>query len=121
MSQQNILDPKYDDPKIVSIDSCLPVTDGQEGDKNTAVATGMLVYPNPAEQTVHVNYHFSREEAQKRIAVYDMTGSRVAEYLVPQAHGSHSIQVVEWTAGVYILRMEEDGQAIHTQKLTIRH
>lgn len=105
------------------LERLMPTDDGQEQeeDKKTEMATGMLVYPNPAERVVKVNYHFASDQSQKRIAVYDMTGRCVGEYPAPQAHGTHSIPVEGWISGIYIVRMEENGQAIHNQKLTIQH
>jgi hypothetical protein len=84
------------------------------------LSTGMLVFPNPATQAVSVNYHFGTG-AEKRLVVYDLSGRRVASVPVTEAHGSHTLQVESWIPGIYLVRMEENGKAIHTQRLTISH
>lgn len=86
------------------------------------VQTGMLVFPNPANQSVTINYNYgAANESRRRIMVYDITGRRVMETPVTEHSASHQLDVSNWTQGVYVVRMEEDGRAVHTARITITH
>lgn len=89
--------------------------------EETPVATGLLVFPNPANQTVSVNYRFGGTDATRQLVVYDMAGRKVSVVPVAGADGTQTLQVADWTPGVYVLRMEENGHILHTQKITISH
>jgi hypothetical protein len=87
-------------------------------------ADGMMVYPNPASHTVGVSYNFGTAasgDAARRIAVYDMMGRPVYTASVHEAIGNLSIPVESLAAAVYIVRMEQNGRTVHTQRLSITH
>ncbi|MBW7914695.1 MAG: T9SS type A sorting domain-containing protein [Taibaiella sp.] len=86
------------------------------------IQTGMIVYPNPANQSVTINYNYGEQnDSRRRIVVYDMIGRKMKEIPVTGYNDSHRLDVASWTQGVYILRMEENGSAVHTMRVTITH
>ena len=86
------------------------------------VPTGMLVYPNPAGQAINVNYSYGgNDEKMRVINVFDMNGRKIATEQVQGASGTRSFNSANWVSGVYIIRMEEDGKALHTQRVTVTH
>lgn len=84
--------------------------------------TGMVLYPNPANESLTVNYRYRTDNVQnKRLIVNDLLGRKVAEVPLSNLTGSHKLNVAQWTQGVYIVRMEENGATIHTARITITH
>ena len=91
-------------------------------DNNTIVATGMIVYPNPAGNTVHVNYNYGQAgDGARQIVIYDIMGRKIANEVVNDIAGTVDIQLNDIVAGSYIVRMEENGKAIHTDHLSVTH
>lgn len=111
------------DKMIVDLPPC-NWTPQRQANPNAAVAeedaTGMLVFPNPAGNTVAVEYEFGKETHKDRaIQVFDITGRRVTRQVVSDRHGVWKLQTGEWVPGTYIVRMEADGKAVQTQRLVI--
>ena len=112
----------YDYWKVSKLPICSwtpekPAVEQADGDQ---AATGMLVYPNPAGSIVNVNYIYGNDHtADRRIAIYDATGRKVAETQVYDSKGSTSLSLSNLAAGVYLVRMEENGRSIHVQQLSV--
>ncbi|MBS1530569.1 MAG: T9SS type A sorting domain-containing protein [Bacteroidetes bacterium] len=95
---------------------------GQPLDTLQQVATGMVVYPNPATKTANVNYNFGYTgNVSRHIQVYDMTGKMVAQVPVTDMDGTISVPVANLAAGTYVVRMEEEGKTIQVAHLAITH
>ena len=85
-------------------------------------ATGLLVYPNPANSTVTAQYNYGIEANRTRaIILYDMLGREVLKQMATGVQNTTSLSTSNLPAGSYLLRMTEDGRAIQSQKLTIVH
>ena len=71
-------------------------------------------YPNPASSALTVSYELATDGAVE-LSVYDLSG-RLVETLVSgeQTAGRHSVSWDSSTSatGVYLLRLETDGEAI---------
>ncbi|MEO6831093.1 MAG: T9SS type A sorting domain-containing protein [Chitinophagaceae bacterium] len=86
--------------------------------------TGMMVYPNPAQHTMNVNYNYGKNVATdgaRRIVVYDLTGKAVFTQAVNDATGTISIPVDALAGAVYMVRMEQNGLTIQIQRVSITH
>lgn len=111
----------------VDLPSCTWTAERQTHGSNTTqtqeAATGMMVYPNPANQQVMVQYNYGTgsADATRHIIIYDMVGKVVSTQPATDAKGTVSVSTAELAAGSYMVRMEESGKTIHTQKLTISH
>ena len=82
----------------------------------------MIVYPNPAGNTVHVNYNYGQAgDGARQIVIYDIMGRKIANEVVNDIAGTVDIQLNDIVAGSYIVRMEENGKAIHTDHLSVTH
>ena len=97
-----------------------------EQDKNaegiTKTVSGLLLYPNPAQQALNVSYSFgSTGMADRHINVYNLQGVLMQALKPASPNGMEMISVQDWPAGIYIIRMEEDGQLVQVQKATIVH
>ncbi|MEO6831091.1 MAG: T9SS type A sorting domain-containing protein, partial [Chitinophagaceae bacterium] len=90
----------------------------------TTSPTGMMVYPNPAQHTMNVNYNYGKNVATdgaRRIVVYDLTGKAVITQAVNDATGTMSIPVDALAGAVYMVRMEQNGRAVQIQRVSITH
>ena len=112
----------------VNLPACTWVPEKHAGNGNDEenvvpqVVTGMLVYPNPAQTAVTVNYIYGKEStADRRIKIYDALGRKIADMQVTDAAGSVTIPLNSVAAGTYLVRMEESGQTVHLQHLSVTH
>lgn len=83
--------------------------------------TGMLLHPNPAQAEVNVTYTYPPGNAQRSMRVYDALGRQVAAVPVGTASGTVTIPLGNAAPGIYLVKMEEDGRALHVQRLVISH
>ncbi|MBS1616564.1 MAG: T9SS type A sorting domain-containing protein, partial [Bacteroidetes bacterium] len=94
------------------------------GSSASKTATGMLVYPNPANHDVTVSYNYgdaTPTDVLRRIMVYDMVGKPVYIHPVTGAVGNMQISVESLASGTYLLRMEENGRTIQVQRISVVH
>ncbi|MEM6327949.1 MAG: T9SS type A sorting domain-containing protein, partial [Bacteroidota bacterium] len=101
-------------------ESPAPITEElpQEAILTAPVLALEALYPNPSEGNATVAFSLAREGAV-RVAVYDALGREVvvAAEGTHQA-GRHTASVLDLAAGVYVVRMEADGETF-TQRLTV--
>ena len=117
---------------IVRVPSCTWVAE-RSGDSTSnatptplvdmaTLANALLVFPNPASGSVTVSYDYGTGDYMGRsLEVYDMMGRKVAATTPGEVHGNWILDMTNWTAGVYIVRMEADGKTLQTQRLVITH
>ncbi|MBX2907250.1 MAG: PKD domain-containing protein [Taibaiella sp.] len=86
------------------------------------IATALLVFPNPASREVSISYDFGFEiAAQRSVAIFDITGRKLEQTFIESRSGTWKVDTDKWTAGTYIVRMEENGHTLHAQRLLINH
>lgn len=91
-------------------------------DKVTQIVNSMLVYPNPASQLVHVAYNYGNQPyGEKSIAVFDAMGRKIAATAVTTINGDWIVNTADWSPGMYVIRMEADGQPLQTQRLIVNN
>ena len=95
-------------------------TDGQT--MEALSATSMLVFPNPASNVVTISYDYGTNiYGTRNLTVYDAMGRKM-DYTMPQdQHGSWNLSTQNWASGIYIIRMEGEGQALQTQRMVVVH
>jgi len=69
---------------------------------------GVSLYPNPANDVVHVVSSASFEGS--RLSVYDVTGRRVFETVLDQRN-VQTVNTAAWSAGLYTVKLENNGNA----------
>lgn len=80
--------------------------------------TEVNVYPNPAKDLVTVSFD-AAFNANRSIVLYDLLGSKVAEYAVNGNNGKMTFDVSALKNGVYLYSMTENGKAILTRRLVV--
>ncbi|MEB2778125.1 T9SS type A sorting domain-containing protein [Algoriphagus sp. D3-2-R+10] len=84
--------------------------------------TAILVFPNPANQTMTINYNYGQaNDGRRRITVHDIMGRKIAEAPESSYNASHSLNLANWAQGIYVVRMEENGRMVHTVQVTVTH
>ncbi len=86
------------------------------------ISNAMLVFPNPASNSVSVSYSYGTQAYKARsLSVYDALGRRM-EYKIPENEsGTWNIDVTNWAAGMYLVRMEADGMSLQTQRVIVNN
>lgn len=81
---------------------------------------GFSVYPNPANETVTLNWYQDNEESNT-IIVTDVTGRKVREIPVAGRKGEnvYSVSVTEMVAGTYLVQLQTNGHR-YQEKLLIQ-
>ena len=115
--------------RVFLVDTCRWIDERQSAGTDTAQhnvnkpitsATAMLVYPNPASGVVTVSYDYGSDSYNNRsLSIYDALGRKKDFTTVQDVHGNWTVNTKDWTSGVYIIRMEADGQVLHTQRLVV--
>jgi hypothetical protein len=77
----------------------------------------VLVYPNPAQDSVTIQYTNMPHTAQ--MYVYDLQGKELKKDTVQQGDSSVRIDTSIFAAGMYIVVTKLDGVFINQQKLII--
>ena len=89
------------------------------GISETADASSLHLYPNPAGDIAHILYTCSRQE-KITIGIYDMNGKVAGNYNTDSAEGFHDfpVSVSHLNSGVYLVVIS-NGSQIHRQKLIV--
>ncbi|WP_118952632.1 PKD domain-containing protein [Taibaiella helva] len=101
-----------------------PAGEAETGDDSQrfTVLDAMELYPNPAGQQATVSYDYgAHTKGERSIVVYDIAGRKVAEHKVTESRGKWIMGTHEWISGMYLIRMEADGETLHVQRLSVTH
>ena len=79
---------------------------------------GLHIYPNPADQVIHVNLGH-RMENKGRIELFDLHGKAVLEETIPPGYQVIQIKVDQLNNGMYIVRWVESGKAQGISKFVV--
>lgn len=86
------------------------------------IQTALMVFPNPATGDVTISYDYGQGKfGNKMIEVFDNLGQRMYFTGIADQHGSRKLNTAGWSDGVYIIRMDGDGEALQTQRLVVGH
>ena len=75
----------------------------------------MTTFPNPVNDVLNVYYETTSETAILR--VFHISGVEVAELELGKDETSHRINIGNLTNGVYLVRIDEAGQAPVTRRV----
>lgn len=77
-------------------------------------------YPNPANNTVSVDYDL-KNQPNASIAFYNLLGSKVREIELTRSFGTLTIDTSDLIEGIYFYSLLIDNDATQTQKLIVKH
>ncbi|MCX6243572.1 MAG: T9SS type A sorting domain-containing protein [Bacteroidetes bacterium] len=77
-------------------------------------------YPNPANTAVNFSYSVNTGEAGS-IIIRNVLGSKVKEITLINPEGKISVPVSDLPEGIYFYSLNQDGKALFTRKLIIKH
>lgn len=87
-----------------------------------SATTALLVAPNPASGQVTISYDYgSSGNTSRSLYIYDVMGRKMDYTMPTDTHGAWTLNINNWAAGIYIIRMEGDGQVLQTQRMVISH
>jgi alpha-tubulin suppressor-like RCC1 family protein len=88
------------------------------GNENFVSETnGLSVYPNPAKESVTLNYNLATANAE--IEIYDLSGRSVSKNELSSSNGELQINTSSYQAGIYIVVVKQNNNRILQQKLII--
>ena len=71
------------------------------------------IYPNPAVTSIKVYFDYDERWIGKKMEILDMSGRVVFNKII--GFKIETIDVSRFTAGVYFIRAEKDGEKLHTK------
>jgi hypothetical protein len=77
------------------------------------------LYPNPAVDFAQVDYQFSGNNQEVKIAIYNVLGQVVKEIDLDKDDRFVKISLRELNSGLYIYRLLVDGKPVATKKLMV--
>ena len=90
--------------------------------QTTGTSSAMLVFPNPTSGAMTISYDYgSSTYAQRSLTIYDDMGRETETTNAQDVRGSWELNTTNWTPGIYIIKMEGDGQALQTQRVVVTH
>lgn len=78
------------------------------------------LYPNPAAEYALVDYQFSGNTQEVKIAIYNVLGLVVKEVELDKDDRSAKISLRELNSGLYMYQLLVDGKPVATKKLMVR-
>lgn len=76
----------------------------------------LSVFPNPVKDQLQVTYTPVSNDAT--LLVHHINGQLVYQSSISKDQAIHTIDAIEWEAGLYILSIKEKGQALVSKKIT---
>ncbi|MDZ7879306.1 MAG: Ig-like domain-containing protein [Saprospiraceae bacterium] len=102
--------------KVTYLDGSTKISDAKTVSSKTS--QGVSVYPNPAVETVSVDLSKYKGQAVT-ILLYNTFGQQVLTHSVDNASGSLNLDIAQFTAGNYRLRVVSKGRKDVIQQLNI--
>lgn len=79
----------------------------------------LLLYPNPAQQSVNVTYSCIGKAHQRSVEIYDMMGRLMSSSPLAQASGTIAIPLNQFSSGVYQVVLRQNNQIVLRSKLVV--
>lgn len=115
-------DTGFENSWVLKVDSigCQGVNDCWEGTHEILVKTftpgkPWVVYPNPAEDKIHIEFHENSKGAE--IHVFDQFGRSQCKSVLAPNRDEMMIDIGNWKAGIYVVRVLLDGRILGTDKV----
>lgn len=77
----------------------------------------LLIFPNPANDKVQLRYSLVGEDLS--FTVYDMYGKQIEQRSMSEGITNAELNVSNWSAGVYLIHIENNGSPISTHRLVV--
>lgn len=95
---------------------------GEEGNEPSLAKNELaelLLYPNPAQQSVNVSYSFIGKAHQRSVDIYDMMGKLMSSSTLAQASGTLNLPLSQFSSGVYQVVLRQNNQIVLRSKLVV--
>jgi len=90
------------------------------GDDLAGRVTLSSAYPNPAMNTVKIDYTIPSDVKQASIVIHNMLGSEVKKISLEEISGTARIQVSELLNGIYFYSLVADEKLVMTRKFVVK-
>ncbi len=86
---------------------------------NTVEQFNLMVYPNPSNDKVHINYQFMDEPMQVSFDIIDVNGRVLKTINEVQRSGDIIVDVNNLAQGLYFIRINKDGRIVGNTRLIV--
>lgn len=85
-----------------------------------AIENSLRAYPNPASENVNIDYSYSGNAVDLSLVVKNLMGAVVTRIPVSCNSNHVSLNLSDFTSGIYFYSLEADGKAVMTKKLLVK-
>jgi hypothetical protein len=89
------------------------------GIRNKELNNKLKIYPNPANESIKIDYEINPIYTDLKIDIYDMLGERIYTQKINNINGSESINISQFPIGIYQINLSNHNQIIKSRKLII--
>ncbi len=107
------------DPYILKVDSTGLITSINDPTKNTIKSNEIILYPNPAQSFINIEFPESEESSRMRLIIYSIYGEKQDEINIQHDQSRLIIDVGNYRNGLYIATFLIDQTDIIQQKFII--
>jgi hypothetical protein len=93
---------------------------GDEVQNAETTETQFSVFPNPAFNEININYNLSNSNKDVLLKMYDVSGSLVHYCIINGEYGNYRINTDNFSAGIYLLRIEGKEGLLLSEKIAIQ-
>ena len=101
--------------------SAIPQNNFKTTQSNIKQDVSMLLYPNPSNGELNINYAVEDESGVLNITIHNLLGKQVFQHGLIDHQGSIKIETNKLSNGVYIVNLRNNGGILETKKLVIQH
>jgi hypothetical protein len=81
----------------------------------------LLMYPNPTDNKVTIQYTITNPNGKTNVSLYDLTGRELKTIKMIDAQGSTQFSTIDYPNGIYLVVLSDDNGRHKTGKLIVRH
>jgi len=96
-----------------------PVGIGEEGTRGRGEEGILALWPNPAKEILNFEFSILNSGRDCSLNIYDITGNRIKEILIPQGMGDLHVNVEDLPPGIYMATFSEGTTFISNRKFII--
>ncbi|MCX6296561.1 MAG: T9SS type A sorting domain-containing protein, partial [Bacteroidetes bacterium] len=92
-----------------------------DSSQQNIVVSDFKAYPNPANDKLNIDYVIPNGKASAVLTIYDLTGKILFQQQLTLDRNSVQVEMSMLSEGLYLWRIESEGEELHSDKFSIIH
>jgi len=112
-----VIERAVDEQSLMQKQEVLPV----EPKLNETVTNGMIIYPNPADDGVKINYTCITDSENIKIKLIDVIGKTIFEINNLPSKGIETFNTNSLNNGIYFILLTNNNTVVEVKRVVINH